>query len=327
MSGKIGSFAEIWFNRKFMNIHTKEKDKRSRVYLFLIITALFVINGWLIFRLVKDQNEMTKSNEITEQLKVEQEELKIELADLKLDVVGLEGRNQGLDSVIGLRDAEITRKVAQIKKMISGGNVTRAELRKAKDDITSLKGQIAQYMEQIKALSEENETLVGEVKQKNATIEELNEDYKKLEGNYNSEKEKVNIASRLKAINVSFQAVRYRKIGGREKASSKFSSMDKLKITFALDNNLIANKGVRVMYVKIFSPEKSTLHNESKGSGSFKYDGEMSLYTLKEDFSFQNSNEEFTFYWDKMAAMGPGNYEVFLFCGNHIIGKQTLVLK
>jgi myosin heavy subunit len=327
MSSKIGSFAQIWFNRKFMNIHSKEKDKKSRVYLFLIITALFVINGWLIFRLVKDQNEMTKQTEITEQLKAEQHELKTELSDLKLDVFDLEGRNQGLDSVINLRDAEIARKVAQINKMISGGNLSRSQLNKARSEINSLKGEIAQYQEQIKQLSEQNEVLAGEVKEQGETIEKQNEDYKKLEDSYNSEREKVAIASRLEAINLSFQAVRYRKIGGREKTVSKYSSMDKLKVTFALDNNVTAGKGVRNLYVKIFSPEKSTLHNEGKGSGSFKYKGDQSLFTLKEDFNFQNGNEEFTFYWEKMAAMGPGNYEVFLFCDDHIIGKQSLVLK
>lgn len=310
-----------------MNIHSKEKDKRSRVYLFLIIILLFLVNGILIFKLVRDQNEITKMNTEKEELKMEQDKLQKELNALELDVNDLKGENSRLDSVINERDADIARKVAQINKMISGGNITRDQLRRAKREIEQLKGQITQYETQIDSLSKENEFLALEVEKQTETIKKQQEDYEKLEKSYETEKEKVRIASRLKAINLAFQAVRYRKIGGKEKVVSKFGSMDKLKVTFALDNNVTANKGTRTVYVKIFNPEKATLHNEGKGSGSFMYKGENSLYTLKEQFNFQNGNEEFTFYWDRMPAMSPGDYEVFLFCDDHIIGKQTLVLK
>jgi|GEM_PF-354673 len=310
-----------------MNIHSKEKDKRSRVYLFLIIILLFLVNGGLIYKLVRDQNEITKINDEKEQLKVEQEQLKSELADLELDVSNLQGENTRLDSVIDLRDSEIKRKAAQIAKMISGGNLTKEQLRRARREIDNLKGQIAQYTAQIDSLSKENEFLTLQVEKDAQKIQEQQEEYEKLQTSYKAAQDKVDIASKLKAINLSFQAVRYRRIGGKEKTVSKYASMDKLKITFALDNNEIANKGARSMYVKIYNPEKSTLHNEGKGSGSFSYQGDESLYTLKEDFNFQNGNEEFTFYWDKMAAMAPGSYEVFLFCDDHIVGQQTLVLK
>ena len=103
--------------------------------------------------------------------------------------------------------------------------------------------------------------------------------------------------------------------------------INKINISFTLDKNEIATKGKKTVYLKIITPSKATLSDEGRGSGTFTFKGEKSLYTAKKEVEFNNSNEKMNFSWDKSAALSAGDYEVYLFCEDFIIGKSKFSLK
>jgi hypothetical protein len=138
--------------------------------------------------------------------------------------------------------------------------------------------------------------------------------------------EQVRVASQLKAINLTATPIRVR-WNEKEKSTNRLASVDRINVTFTIDKNEVAAKTSKTVYLKIITPSKATLSDESKGSGTFKYKGEQSLYTSKKDFQFSNSNEKLTFAWDKSASLLAGDYEVYLFCEEFIIGTTKFTLK
>lgn len=309
-----------------MNLKTNEKDRKSRGYLFIIIIILALFNALLIYNLINKGNKLEVTEEKLESTETERIELQKELESTQLELDEYIGQNASLDSIIQSRDNELAARASKIKTMLSQSNLSKEQLQKAKAEIAELKKLIASYEAEIERLSKENEYLRDENYAIKKEMEVAKEITQKLEASNRQLSEKVSIASRMKTTDLSAKAVR---IGRNEKERevSKLSAADRIVIRFALDKNEVAQKGKKTIYMKLLSPSKNTIHNEAGGSGSFAYQGEESLYTSKMDVDFQNQNEKVEFVWDKTQGMIPGEYEVLLFCEDHIIGQSKITLK
>jgi hypothetical protein len=305
---------------------SEEKDKRSRVYLFIIIVVLALINGALIYNLINKANKITLTETKLEDTSKERDELKTLLSETESELSEFRGKNASLDSIIDMKEAELANKVNQIKTLLQNRNITKSDLDKARREIASLKEFINRYKAEIDSLSKENKFLQDEnyaMKQEIAYEREKGEALMKENKEY---AEQVRVASQLKVINLTATPIRVR-WNEKEKSTNRLASVDRINVTFTIDKNEVAAKTSKTVYLKIITPSKATLSDESKGSGTFKYKGEQSLYTSKKDFQFSNSNEKLTFAWDKSASLLAGDYEVYLFCEEFIIGTTKFTLK
>lgn len=311
-------------NRK-MVLKTEEKDKRSRLYLFIIIIALFLVNGILIYNLINNEKKITETEAKNEDLTNDVKRLDEELNQMELRLNDYKGKNAELDSIIGDRDAVIANKIAQIRNMLRTGNLDKKQLQQAEMEIRALNGRIEYYRNQVDSLSKLNKYLENESYVKDQQIKNQNIEKEKLTEDLGKANEKVKIGSILKVKSIVAAAIKDK--GSKEKDVTKLSKTDKIRVDIVIDKNDVAELGNRVCYLKIITPSKSTLHNEGQGSGKFTFQGEESLYTAKQPFVFKNKNEEITFYWEKSPAMIPGDYEAYVFCDDAIIGKTGFTLK
>lgn len=304
----------------------EEKDRRSRILLIVIITGLFLLNGWLIVSLINKDKRLTETEVQKEELTEEVDRLDQLLDEAEEQLLEYKGKNQALDSIVDERDRIIANKVAQIRAMLRSENLTKEQLERAEQQIRTLNGLIATYRAQLDTLRTKNKFLEEEITLKDEELDSRAERIGVLEESNAAANEKIRIASRLEATKLLAVAVRDRS-GGKEKETNRLSRADKIRITFTLGKNEVAEKGSKTVYLKIITPSKATLHNAEAGSGKFTYMGEESLYTAKQKFNFANKNEELTFYWNKSAGMIAGEYEAYLFCEDHIIGKTGFSLK
>jgi cell division protein FtsB len=307
-------------------LKTEEKDKRSRIILFVIISLLFLLNIVLIYSLINKDKRITKTEVQRDELADEKLRLDKMLDEAEVQLTDYKGKNQELDSIINERDKIIANKVAQIRSLLKGGNLTKDQLERAEAQIRSLNSEIASYKAQLDSLKTKNRFLEDEVYMKNSELKDRDSRIDKLETDYDKALAKVKIGSRLEALDLEAMAVKV-KGSEKEKEVTKLSKADKIKVSFTISKNEIAEKGTKTVYLKIITPSKSTLHNESAGSGKFVYQGEESLYTSKQQFNFANKNEKMQFFWDKSPGMIVGDYEAYLFCEDHIIGKAAFSLK
>lgn len=309
------------------------KDKRTKTYLIIIIGVLFIINFALLYNLIsKDKILVTTENKL-EDTSAEKLQLDKMLDETQILLLEYKGKNSSLDSIIDIKNDEIGMKVAQIRKMLSEGNITKAQLASAKAEIEKLRILIASETHTIDSLSKENLDLKmanSTLSEENSTVKQEVETQKTINSSLTDQNkvlgEKVKIASRLKAMNIKADGVMIK--GNKEKEKSKLSKIDKVKIQFTIDKNEIVDAGQKVIYLRLIGPNGSTVANQNAGSGTFEVAGESILYTSKATVNFNNvTGSPVIIYFDKIPGMSSGTYRALLYCDEWMIGEGSLKLK
>lgn len=309
------------------------KDKRTKTYLIIIIGVLFIINFALLYNLIsKDKILVTTENKL-EDTTNEKQQLDKMLDETETLLLEYKGKNSQLDSIIDIKNDEIAVKVAQIRKMLSKGNITKAQLEAAKGEMAKLRAKIASTTHIIDSLSKENLDLKvanTTLTEENTTVKEEVESQRNINSTLADQNkklgDKVKVASRLKATNIKAEGIMVK--GNKEKEKSRLSRIDKVKIQFTIDKNEIVDAGQKVVYLRLIGPNGSTVANQNAGSGTFDVAGESTLYTSKATVTFNsNTGSLVIIYFDKIPGMSTGNYRALLYCDEWMIGEGSLKLK
>lgn len=308
-----------------MSLKNEEKDKRSRIILFFVILALLVVNGALIINLLNKKDDIQEITEEKDDLTEDVARLNMELEALDLELVGQKGKNQQLDSIINIKERIIADQVSQLRKQLQNKNLTKSQIARLEEKIRGLNGLVMKYEQEVDSLSKLSKYLENEVYARDQEIIKQKKEKDEIAEDLSKANIQLDIAKRLEAKSIIGTGIKEK--SGGDKEVNKLSRADKIRIQITLDKNPVADKETKVCYLQIISPEKSTLHNAQKGSGTFVFNGEKSLYTLKKSFTFNNSNEELEFYWEKSPAMTSGDYTANVYCEGVKIGSTTFNLK
>lgn len=308
-----------------MSLKNEEKDKRSRLILFFVILALLVVNGALIINLLNKKGDIEEITEEKEDLTEDVMRLNGELEALDLELVNQKGKNQQLDSIINIKEKIIADQVSQLRKQLQNKNLTKSQVARLEEKIRGLNSLVMKYEHEVDSLSKLNDYLVDEVYAKDQEIIKQKKEKDEIAEDLSKANIQLDIAKRLEVQTIIGSGIKER--SGGDKEVNKLSKTDKIRVAITIDNNPVADKESKVCYLQIVSPEKSTLHNAQKGSGTFIFNGEKSLYTLKQSFTFNNSNEKLTFYWEKSPAMTSGDYTANVYCEGVKIGSTSFNLK
>jgi len=299
------------------------KDQKSRRLLFAMIFGLLLLNVGLIYKLVTKSDQLNETTTELQSTEEDLEELQLLEAELRENLAEKTGQNAQLDSIIGIRDAELQAKVAEIRKMLKSGKLTAA---KAKSKIADLRGEIEVLTAEIERLSKENQYL----KDENYVIQ------KQVEAEQGKVAEMVVVNTELtKQVAVGsrifFKALDVLPLRdavfGDFKTTDKISKLDKIDVNYVLANNDLASKGEKTLYFQVITPNKSTLHNSSAGSGTFNFDGSERMYTVKKVVNFQNANEKGSLSIPKTDGMTAGKYILNVFSDDHKMGSSEFTLK
>jgi hypothetical protein len=190
------------------------------------------------------------------------------------------GKNSELDQFLREKNDSLQQFAERIESILRKGNLTKAELEKANDELDLLRyykkkyiGQIDSLNSVIISLGEENNNLKTDIKKQKSKNEILNMDVARLSN-------KVVAGSRLTTQNVYVTGIKQR-TNGKEKETIRVSQLSQLKITFLLNENYVTDKGQKEIYLKIIGPDGSTVYNQIAGSGTFNFQNEESLYSTK----------------------------------------------
>jgi hypothetical protein len=299
------------------------KDQRSRRLLFAMIFGLLLLNVGLIYKLVTKSDQLNKTTTELKSTSEDLEELQLLEAELRDNLAEKTGQNAQLDSIIGIRDAELQAKVAEIRKMLKSGKLTAS---KAKSEIANLRSEIKALTDEIERLSKENQYL----KDENYVIQ------KQVEAEQGKVAEMVVVNTELtKQVAVgsriffkAFDVLPLRDaVFGDFKTTDKISKLDKIDVNYVLANNDLASKGEKTLYFQVITPNKSTLHNSSAGSGTFNFDGSERMFTVKKVVNFQNANEKGSLSIPKTDGMTAGKYILNVFSDDHKMGSSEFTLK
>ena len=297
-----------------------EKDTK-KVYILLVVIALLIATNvflWL---------QKNKSETQVEQTTDEKSKLQSELDQLEVDLNTATASADTLNQNLIAKDEELKGKVAELQAALKRGKMNTAQLSKAKNEIDQLRYYINKYQEQIAALKKENEDLTNENSGLKQTVESEQRKSSDLLNKNISLSNKVAVAEILKPTSLIATGIKFR-TNGKESATDRVKSLEKIKINFTLADNQVAATGNKDFFIRIINPENKaevvTDANESK----FNANGEALQYSVKRSFDFQNNpNQEYSIYWTKGSSLNPGDYTIMLYADGTSIGKTILKLK
>lgn len=304
-----------------MQNDSQPKKDTKKIYILLGVIALLI--GTNIFLWMQKDKTETRFEQTTD----EKAKLQVQLNQLEQDLTQATANADSLNESLIAKDEELKAKVAQLQNALRRGNLSAAELERARNEIDQLRYYIRKYQDEIITLKKENELLASENTGLKKSVETEQRKSSDLINENINLSNKVAVASLLKTTSFEAIGVRYRS-NGKEVESNRVKNLEKIKVTFNLADNQVASQGPRNFYLRIVNPtgkaEVITDANESK----FTADGAEMQYSVKSNINFENkSGQTYTMYWTKASSIEPGTYTITLYSDGASIGSTTLQLK
>jgi hypothetical protein len=194
---------------------------------------------------------------------------------------------------------------------------SRAKIKQLEGEISTLKGIVRHYLEEIKRLGEENAGLKQEIAQVQERNQQLSSQVTQATASNEQLTQTVKLAKKLNITNVSFHA--YNKKGKTEKNVTKAKQ---LGVSFTVSPNNTAAAGMKEFYMRIISPEGALLG----GGKSFTIDGASVQSTAHRSVEYANEETAVSIYWDVNTTLTPGDYTVEVFCDGYRLASKHFTM-
>lgn len=293
-----------------------------------LVIALLGTWGYIIWDKSKVKETIQQKDTMYASVSSEKDNLKTQLDEATMRYDELKTENVKKDSTITAKDREIADKKARIQSILKKADATKEELAEAKSLIASLNNDIASYKEQVEVLKGENLTLTKEKEQVTQERNLVQKNYDSARNVIKTREDVIDVGSTLHASGFNITGIEEKK-NGKEKETTKAKKVDKLRISFNLDENRIAQSGQKDLYVCITGPDGNAIAVEALGSGTFTTREEgQKIFTQKVQISYtQGQKQTVSFDWKQNTNFVVGNYKIEVYHNGFKIGEGVAVLK
>jgi hypothetical protein len=288
-----------------------------------LVAALLGTWGYIIYDKNKTKESIAQKETIIATTSTEREQLKSELDEAARRYDELKTGNAKKDSTISAKDIEIDSKKQRIAQLLAKANASQSELAEAKRLIQSLKYDLDDYKEQVTVLQGQKVKLIAEKE----AVTQQRDSYRR---NYDStslvvkQKEKIiEVGSTLHASNFDIVGINNKR-NGREKITSVSKRVDKFRISFDLDENMITESGNKELYICVTGPDGNPVNLDREGGGTFSTrSGQELPYTQRIDVNYiQNKKQTVSFEWKPTNTnFSKGNYKIEVYNNGFKVGE------
>src|SRR5688572_32413629 len=208
----------------------KEQDSK-KVIVIVVISILLGVNGLLLWQFFDKKTHLEEVSMTLESTLSEKESLTAELQRMKVEYEKVNQENSTLQTQLTAKDEEIKSKMAEIQKLINSGDA--AQLRKAREELASLRLLNENYIAELDSLKIINDELNAQNTDLNSSLMSERGKIQNLTQENTLLANKVAIGSVLKTINVKATGVKY-KSSGKESETTKASSVSKIRVCFTI---------------------------------------------------------------------------------------------
>jgi peptidoglycan hydrolase CwlO-like protein len=302
------------------------KNNTKNLIIGLLIAGILIMGGFLIFNNSKNgqafQTQQTEIAKVTSEKSEIQNSFDASLA--RLD--SMTTMNADMQAKLADKDGEIAKVKSEIRSILNKRNATSAELSRARKLIAQLNGQITDLQQQVAMLTLENDSLRSERTVLIANNATLTRNLDSTNVIKTSLEKTVDIASTLNASNISITPVKV-KNNGKEKVKTTAKRVDKLVVSFDVNNRII-QPGTTDVYVVVIGPDGKPV-TSAQGAGTFttRDQGDKS-FTAKLPVDLETAktkNVEFAF--APGTHFQQGNYKIEIYQNGFLIGQGTRELK
>lgn len=297
-----------------------ESPKSNRSSIIIVILVLIIIGQW-----VKIYVDYRDKQNISETLTEKTEELDNTLVRLNEIQAELDEKISTI-AKLGGDITELEKAKAEIQKELS-----RTRTRNAKA-VAELKDRVEGYEEllnlkdkEIERLKEVNKELFTENRSLKSKQNVLSDSINRLAKNKQELVDKVTLASRLEAENLTVVALNTR--GKERTAPFRSKQLEKLKIEFNIARNDVAPIEGKKIMVRVLDENDQVIFDVSKGSGTFMLNGRETFYTAQQEILFDNTQQKLSFVYEKGSEYASGSYRVEVFTEGYLMGTASFEVK
>ncbi len=297
---------------------------RKNIVIGILAAALLGTWGYLLYDKNKSGEKITDQQTQISTLDSAKTAVQMEFDNALARLDSITGSNNNLHGLLTEKQEEIETKKSEIRKILNEKKASESQLAKARSMIADLNDKIT-------GLEAEVVRLTGENRELNSANTVLKEEKSTLEKNLQtSAKEKeelsktLDVGSTFTASNIQVVSVNEKK-SGKEKSTSSANKVDKLLVSFDVENR-IANSGPADLYLIVTSPQGKVITEEGSGTLNTRNDGDRAFTTKisteytqgeRKNIQFPIRNNEFI----------TGNYRVEIYHNGFKIGEAIRNLK
>ncbi|MDR0538489.1 MAG: hypothetical protein LBH04_10700 [Tannerellaceae bacterium] len=288
-------------------------------YTLAIVTAIIlaaVLFGWWYNtrRLRQDMDNLREAHK----LEMEFGELNKEYDQLSMQFEGnmFKIGNDSLFSLLTTEQAKVQQLMEELRTVKATNSKRINEL---KNELETLRKIMRGYVVQIDSLNTANERLTREKNQAERRYQTVSSEKEKIEKELEKQTERVTLASRLDATNITIIAT-----NERGKTVKRIKQMTQFVVTFRIARNITAPTGEKTIYVRIKKPDDDILVKNR--SNIFPFEGREINYSMKRIIEYDGEEQSVTMYWDIEEYLSPGTYRADIFADGNLIGQQPFEL-
>jgi hypothetical protein len=300
------------------NSMPEAKNTNEKVYKGTIL-VLVVIIGVLTFMLITSRQSLrevsTERTIVTDRNVELEEELNSILAEYN------QIKNE-YDSVLTKQDSIIQANAEEIRMLIA----QQADYRRIQRNLRLLQEITQNYVREMdslyvvnKVLRDENIEMQQEIQRFTRRTTELAQTKEELEG-------KVEVASALRAFQITATPLRIRG-RGREEVTDRSGRTDQIRVCFTVAGNPVARPGNKNAYVRIADPMGNILRVSDADQYSFVIGNDTLQFTMRDQFNYQNMDTEVCLDWYGTENYDDGLYLVSVFTDEFRLGETQFSLR
>jgi uncharacterized coiled-coil DUF342 family protein len=319
----------------------KKSSAKDAIYI-IIILLLCGVGGYLGYQMGQLKKDIAACGKETDQLQSDKDELNdilkstgiIEEADnkeLKENLTAmlqeydqLESTNVEMNDSIAAQKAKIEQLLTEVETLEGQQKKDWGKIYKLKKETETLREIMKGYIHTIDSLNTANINLKNTIVEKDAHIDEINENLTNVKDHNSQLEETVAKGSILQTTSMSALAIKI-KSSGAQKETSHANKADQFKACFTVIENKIAEPGTKTLYMRIITPDAKDL----AGSTPFYFNmgGKEGVACIARQINYQNQNTDVCIYYELEEEAMEGTYYVEIYCEGHQIGKTSFALK
>ena len=284
---------------------------------FISISALLLIAAIIMGVMLMDNRK--QNVEMQELFALEKEELENEYSSFATQYDELQIRITN-DSLQDKLEQEKLKTQQLLEELRQTKATDAAEITRLKKELKTVRAVLRSYVVQIDSLNRVNEELQKENKRVKARYSEASRTINKITEEKENLTKKVNLASQLDAIGITFTPL---KKNGKE--AKKIKDAKKFAIGFTIAKNITTHTGEKTIYVRILKPDEEVL---AKSAGdTFAYENQSLKYSIKKYIEYNGEEQKVNVYWDIEEFLQAGTYKVYIFADGNMIGSNSFTIK
>ncbi len=289
----------------------------KKSYWIILAIVLLVLIGAVVYVSYLLQESKQENMELVQNFELDKQELEKEYSAFsqQYDELKFSVKNDSIAKKLTEEQVKVQRLLEELKNVKSEN---ASEIRRLKEELATLRKILVTYVRQVDSLNRENAGLKVLAQEVTAKYNEATAQISSLSQDKQNLNEKVTLASRLDATNISLIAK-----NKRGKEAKKIKDVKQFQINFAIARNVTAETGTKALYVRLVKPDNSILGN----AGTFAYENRTIPYSIKKAVEYTGEEQTVILYWDVEEFLYAGKYRVEIFADGSLIGSRTFPIE